>query len=99
MAGVDVIHEHRAAGQEAVENLVRVPDELARVLPRHLRGENPEDSNLALAEKRARYDAMTTEQLMKKAAQLEKRMLRAARDLEFEEAARLRDEIRALETA
>ena len=37
---------------------------------------------------------MTPEQLMKQAAKLEKRMLKAARDLEFEEAARLRDEIR-----
>ena len=37
---------------------------------------------------------MSTEQLMKRAAKLEKRMLKAARDLEFEEAARLRDEIR-----
>ena len=36
---------------------------------------------------------MSPEQLMKKAARLEKQMLRHARDLEFEEAARLRDEI------
>jgi excinuclease ABC subunit B len=36
---------------------------------------------------------MTPEQLMKRAAKLEKSMLRHARDLEFEEAARLRDEI------
>ena len=39
------------------------------------------------------YETMTTEQLMKRAAKLEKVMLRHARDLEFEEAARLRDEI------
>jgi excinuclease ABC subunit B len=34
--------------------------------------------------------------LMKLAAKLEKRMLKHARDLEFEEAAKLRDEIRRL---
>ena len=44
----------------------------------------------------AHYDAMTPEQLMRRAAKLEKEMLRHARDLEFEEAARLRDEIRRI---
>ena len=48
------------------------------------------------AEERARYAAMSPEQLMKKAAKLEKQMLKHARDLEFEEAARLRDEIRRI---
>jgi excinuclease ABC subunit B len=43
-----------------------------------------------------RYDRMTPEQLMRRAAKLEKQMLRHARDLEFEEAARLRDEIRRI---
>ena len=47
-----------------------------------------------VTEEGAAYAAMTPEQLMKQAAKLEKRMLKAARDLEFEEAARLRDEIR-----
>jgi len=36
---------------------------------------------------------MTPEQLLKQATKLEKQMLKAARDLEFEEAARLRDVI------
>ena len=39
---------------------------------------------------------MTPAQLMKIAAKLEKRMLQHARDLEFEEAAGLRDEIQRL---
>ena len=39
---------------------------------------------------------MSTEELLKKAAKLEKKMLRHARDLEFEEAAKLRDEIQVL---
>ncbi len=48
------------------------------------------------SDKRGVYEVMTTEQALKKAAQLEKKMLRHARDLEFEEAARLRDEIEAI---
>ena len=48
------------------------------------------------AEDATPYATMTPEQLMKKAAKLEKRMLKHARDLEFEEAARLRDEIQRL---
>ena len=45
------------------------------------------------AEDPAGYASMKPEQLLRKAAQLEKKMLKHARDLEFEEAARLRDEI------
>jgi excinuclease ABC subunit B len=52
-----------------------------------------------VAEAKPAFDAMTPEQLLKKAAQLEKRMLRHARDLEFEEAARLRDEIQKMREA
>ena len=48
------------------------------------------------ADERAKYAAMTPEELMKKAAKLEKEMLEKARDLEFEEAARLRDEIQRI---
>ena len=47
-----------------------------------------------VAEDGAHYDQMTPEQLMKRATKLEKKMFRHARDLEFEDAARLRDEIR-----
>ncbi len=42
------------------------------------------------------YDVLSPEQLIKKAAKLEKQMLQAARDLEFEEAARLRDEVQRM---
>ena len=45
------------------------------------------------ADKKGMYEVMSPEQALKKAAQLEKKMLKHARDLEFEEAARLRDEI------
>jgi excinuclease ABC subunit B len=42
------------------------------------------------------YEVMSPEQLLKRAAKLEKKMLRHARDLEFEEAAKLRDEIQSM---
>jgi excinuclease ABC subunit B len=54
---------------------------------------SPKGKRRKLAEDAVAYSSMTPEQLMKKAAKLEKQMLRHARDLEFEEAARLRDEI------
>ena len=49
-----------------------------------------------VADDKSPYEVLTPEQLMKKAAKLEKQMLKHARDLEFEDAARLRDEITAL---
>ncbi len=49
-----------------------------------------------VAEDATHYESMSPEQLLRKAQQLEKKMLRHARDLEFEEAARLRDEIQRL---
>ena len=49
-----------------------------------------------VADETAGYESMAPEQLLRKAQQLEKRMLQHARDLEFEEAARLRDEIQRL---
>jgi excinuclease ABC subunit B len=49
-----------------------------------------------VADETTRYESMAPEQLLRKAQQLEKRMLQHARDLEFEEAARLRDEIQRL---
>ncbi|MEQ9058237.1 MAG: excinuclease ABC subunit UvrB [Gammaproteobacteria bacterium] len=48
------------------------------------------------AEARGDYRGLSEEALMKKVRQLEEKMYRHARDLEFEEAARLRDEIAAL---
>ncbi|MEE2981900.1 MAG: excinuclease ABC subunit UvrB [Pseudomonadota bacterium] len=51
---------------------------------------------LRAAEKRADYAGLSDEALMKKVKQLEESMYRHARDMEFEEAARIRDEIAAL---
>ena len=53
----------------------------------------PRGARARVADDAGGYASMSPEQLMKKAAKLEKQMLKHARDLEFEEAARLRDEI------
>ena len=53
-----------------------------------------------IAEDATAYESLTPEQVLQKAQKLEKKMLKHARDLEFEEAARLRDQIhRMRETA
>ena len=51
---------------------------------------------LKAAQVRARYDAMSEVQLAKEIKQLEKQMLAAAKNLEFEHAAEYRDEIKKL---
>ena len=56
----------------------------------------PNRGRRKVAEDGIAYDSMTPEQLLKRAAKLEKQMLKHARDLEFEEAARLRDEIKRI---
>jgi excinuclease ABC subunit B len=56
----------------------------------------PDRKRGTAADKRGVYEVMSPEQLLKQAAKLEKKMLKHARDLEFEEAARLRDEIQLL---
>ncbi len=52
--------------------------------------------NLKVAEELAHYYALSPAQITKKMAQLEKQMQTHARNLEFEQAAELRDEIQAL---
>jgi len=56
----------------------------------------PQRGRHRAAEDSENYDTMTPEQLMKRAAKLDKQMLKHARDLEFEEAARLRDQIQRI---
>jgi excinuclease ABC subunit B len=48
------------------------------------------------AQEEARYDSLTEKQLDQKIRKLEKEMLEAARNLEFERAASLRDELKAM---
>ena len=57
---------------------------------------SPRSGHRRVGEEGAEYESMTPEQLMKRAVKLEKQMLKAARDLEFEEAARLRDLIHSI---
>ena len=56
----------------------------------------PHANKGGVADEMAQYASLSPAQLLKKAAKLEKQMLRHARDLEFEEAARLRDEIQRM---
>jgi excinuclease ABC subunit B len=56
----------------------------------------PQRGRHRAAEDSENYDSMTPEQLMKRATKLDKQMLKHARDLEFEEAARLRDQIQRI---
>ncbi|MEM6998665.1 MAG: excinuclease ABC subunit UvrB [Pseudomonadota bacterium] len=50
-----------------------------------------------VAEEKASYDSMSPELLMKKVKKLEEQMYQYARDLDFEAAAKLRDEIRSIQ--
>ena len=52
--------------------------------------------NLKAAQVQARYDAMSETQLAKEIQRVEKKMLSAAKNLEFEEAAKYRDELKSL---
>jgi excinuclease ABC subunit B len=54
-------------------------------------------AQLKAADERGRYEAMGPEKRLKLIKQLEQRMHKHARDLEFEEAAKLRDQIRRLQ--
>lgn len=54
--------------------------------------------DLKAAQVKARYDAMTELQLTKEIKRLEKKMLSAAKNLEFEQAAQYRDELKALKS-
>ena len=56
----------------------------------------PQRARRRVADDGPAYETMSTAELLKRAAKLEKKMLRHARDLEFEEAARLRDEIQTI---
>ncbi len=52
--------------------------------------------NLKAAQVQARYDAMSESQLAKEIQRIEKKMLSAAKNLEFEQAAQYRDELKSL---
>ena len=52
-----------------------------------------------MAEPAAEYHPLTPQEADKRIKQLEDKMYAAARDLQFEEAARLRDEIRRIQSS
>ncbi len=87
------IEFNRVHGIEPRSILKAVQDvmEGARATPRGKKGERKRGSRDA-----ARYERLSPEQLLVRVAQLEKRMYEHARNLEFEQAARLRDEVNEL---
>ena len=56
----------------------------------------PGSGRKRIAEDATPDESMTPAEILKKAQKLEQKMLKHARDLEFEEAARLRDEIQRM---
>ncbi|MCC6303298.1 MAG: excinuclease ABC subunit UvrB [Gammaproteobacteria bacterium] len=80
------------------------PQGIKKAVVNIIEGESPEVAlsprdYARAAEPVVEYGRMPPEQLRKKVAQLEKEMLRHARDLEFEAAARVRDQIRRIQAA
>jgi len=68
----------------------------ARAAPGQARRGRRGEAAAGVAEARADYATLSPEAALRRIRELEERMYRHARDLEFEEAARLRDEIRAI---
>jgi excinuclease ABC subunit B len=66
-----------------------------------MEGARPEGAgrDRRVAEETPRYERLAPEQILKRIRKLEQEMFRLARNLEFEEAARIRDEIAALRKA
>ena len=64
----------------------------------HVRGTMSPKSYARVAEEEAEYAAMSPLQMAKRIKALEKEMYQHARDLEFEEAARVRDQIKQLQS-
>jgi excinuclease ABC subunit B len=87
------IEFNRVHGIEPRSILKAVQDimEGARATPRGKKGERKRGGRDA-----ERYERLSPEQILARVAQLEKRMYEHARNLEFEQAARLRDEVNEL---
>jgi excinuclease ABC subunit B len=79
--------EHGIVPKSIVKKVADIMD-AGYPVPKRARGK--------VADGKSKYEVLSPEMLMKKAAKLEKQMLKAARDLEFEQAAKLRDEIQML---
>lgn len=84
------IAANEASGVKPASIVKKVADIMEAAYP--VPGREPKK----VREAAAKYASMSPEQLLAKAQKLEKQMLKHARDLEFEEAARLRDEIQRI---
>lgn len=84
---------NKAEGIEPASIVKKVADIMEAAYP--VPGRGPRRA----AEAEVAYELMSPSELAKKAKKLEKKMLQHARDLEFEEAARLRDEIERIRDA
>jgi len=77
---------------QSIRKAVQDVMEGARASPRGKRGERGRRGR----EESVRYERLSPEQMLARVQQLEKKMYQHARDLEFEQAAKLRDEINEL---
>ena len=96
--------ERRQAKQRQYNEIHGItPEGVKKAITDIMEGAYREGKNISrrwakAAEEPGKYTGQPPELLMKKVKQLEERMYKHARDLEFEEAARLRDEIRRIQT-
>lgn len=93
--------DRRRAKQVAYNELHHItPQSIRRTIHDYLEADEPEasstDAYLKIAEPMADYHPLTPQQFAQQLKQLEKQMRQLAKDLEFEKAAALRDEILAL---
>lgn len=100
-----ITETQRRREKQAAYNLAHdiTPTSIKKIVPDIMEGARPEppytqQRHLSIAEKEAEYTALTPKQLAKKIKALEKKMYEQARNLEFEEAARTRDQLRQLQS-
>ena len=108
---LDTFHLSKALGtilaRHDWDQVASFPADAARVVKKiadvmDTRSKAPQDKKSKLkkvAEDKGSYQAQSPEQLSKSIAKLEKQMMEAAKNLEFEQAARYRDEIAELRAA
>jgi len=98
---IEETDRRRAKQQAHNEEHGITPKSVAKAINDILEGAHSEAATssrryLKVAEQQARYEALSPQQLAKKLQQLEQKMMEHAHNLEFEEAARVRDEIKKI---
>ena len=86
------IEHNKAHGITPTTIIKRVSDIMEGAYGSSMRGRAKKEYD-KVAETKASYNSLTTDQAIKEIAKLEKKMFKHAKDLEFEEAAQTRDEI------